>query len=183
MSRLGCRRAFEVSIVSASRAARFGQIIRARRRELDLTQEEVAKRIKVSQSLVQLLESGKRSPRPEVIQPLAEVLGFDARLLFFLARPNARAIFSSSLMARKPGVLNFLYYKRTKFPANPVLSARRRFKHDHLLRRFHDISDAEMEMLSRVASLGEVRSAREFLYVLNAVRQVIGTAIEGALCW
>jgi hypothetical protein len=49
------------------------------------------------------------------------------------------------------------------------------FKEDELLRRLHRISDAEMEMLSHVASLGEVRSAQEFLYVLNAVRQVIGS--------
>lgn len=48
------------------------------------------------------------------------------------------------------------------------------FKDDELLRRLHRLSDSEMGMLSHVASLGEVRSAREFLYVLNAVRQVIG---------
>ena len=49
----------------------------------------------------------------------------------------------------------------------------KQFKDNDQLRRLFSISDAEMEMLSRVASLGEVRSVRQFLYVLNAVRQVI----------
>jgi len=136
--------------LSASGAARFGQIVRARRRQLDLTQEQVAQTIRTSQQFLCRPESGKRNPSETIIKRLAKVLGFDARKLFLLARPT---IFNLS--------------------PTPVLSARKRFKNDKLFRRFHDISDAEMEMLSRVASLGEVRSVRQFLYVLNAVRQVI----------
>jgi transcriptional regulator with XRE-family HTH domain len=145
--------------LSASRAARFGQIIRARRRQLDLTLEEVAKRIKTSQQFVGRLESGKKGPSEKIITRLAKVLGFDARKLFFLARQDAHTILNLS-------------------PANPVPSARKRFKKDNLLRRFHKIPDAEMEMLSHVASLGEVRSADEFIYVLNAVRIAIYPALE-----
>jgi transcriptional regulator with XRE-family HTH domain len=139
-----------------SRAVGFGQIIRARRRQLDLTLEEVAKRIKTSQQFVGRLESEKRRPSETTIKRLAKVLGFDTRKLFLLARPT---IFNLS--------------------PTPVLSARKRFKNDNLLRRFHDISDAEMEMLSHVASLGEVRSAREFIYVLNAVRLAMDPAMDG----
>jgi hypothetical protein len=62
---------------------------------------------------------------------------------------------------------------------NPALddyvgSAWVHFKEDARVRRLHSISDEEMAMLSCVASLGEVRSARECIYVLNAVRQTIG---------
>ena len=159
MSRLGCRRGFEISILSASRAARFGQIIRARRRQLDLTLEEVAKRIKTSQQFVGQLESGQKGPSETIVKRLAKVLGFDARKLFLLARQHAHTALNLS-------------------PTNPVVSARKRFKNDNLLRRLHKMSDAEIEMLSHVASLGEVRSAQEFIYVLNAARLAMDPALD-----
>ena len=55
-----------------------------------------------------------------------------------------------------------------------VGSAWEQFRNDDHIRRLYSISDGEMEMLSRVASLGEVRSPREFIYILNSVRQALG---------
>jgi hypothetical protein len=49
----------------------------------------------------------------------------------------------------------------------------KQFKNDHRIRRLYNISDDEMKFLSGVASLGEVRSARDFIFVLNAVRQTM----------
>jgi hypothetical protein len=104
---------------------------------------------------VSLLELGKRGASETIIKRLAKVLGLDRRELFLFMHPGAQTILNLPI-------------------SNPVLSARKRFKNDNLLRRFHNISVAEMEFLSYVASLREVRSAREFLYVLNTVRQAIG---------
>src|SRR6266446_7299217 len=70
----------------------FGQVIRERRRQLDLTQEEVARRIATSTPYVGHLESGKRHPSDKVVTRLADVLGLDRRDLFFLANPNAKAL-------------------------------------------------------------------------------------------
>src|SRR6202140_5908900 len=70
----------------------FGQVIRERRRQLDLTQEEVAHRIKTSTPYVGHLESGKRHPSDKILTRLAEVLGLDRRELFFLANPRAQAL-------------------------------------------------------------------------------------------
>jgi hypothetical protein len=56
---------------------------------------------------------------------------------------------------------------------SPVLSAWEQFKNDDLLRGHHSIANAEMEMLSSVASLGEVPSPREYIYVLNVIRNVM----------
>ena len=145
--------------MARSTAIRLGQIIRARRRQLDLTQKQIAKRIKTSHTFVALLESGKRCTSETIVKRLATVLGFDWRELFLLVHPGAHTFINLS-------------------PDNPVLSARKRFKNDDLIRRFHDISDAEMEMLSHVASLGEVRAAREFIYILNAVRIGIHPPLE-----
>src|SRR5215471_12172231 len=75
-----------------SRERTFGQVIRERRRQLDLTQEEVARRIKTSTPYVGHLESAKRHPSDKIVTRLAEVLGLDRRELFFLANPRAHAL-------------------------------------------------------------------------------------------
>jgi transcriptional regulator with XRE-family HTH domain len=133
----------------------FGQVIRERRRHLDLTQEEVAHRIKTSTPYVGHLESGKRHPSDKILTRLAEVLGLDRREIFFLANPRAHALLS---------------------PETPSTSvpAWEDFRKNDQLRRVHSISNDEMEMLSRVAMLGEVRSARDFIYILNTIRHAVG---------
>src|ERR1700682_6089046 len=72
----------------------FGQVIRDRRRQLDLTQQEIARQIKTSTPYVGHLESSKRHPSDKVLSRLAEVLGLDRRELFFLANPRAQALLS-----------------------------------------------------------------------------------------
>jgi transcriptional regulator with XRE-family HTH domain len=70
----------------------FGQVIRDRRRQLDLTQQEIARRIKTSTPYVGHLESGKRHPSDKVLRRLAEVLRLDCRQLFLLANPHSRIV-------------------------------------------------------------------------------------------
>ena len=138
-----------------SKERNFGQIIRERRRQLDLTQEEVARRIKTSTPYVGHLESGKRHPSDKIVTRLAEVLGLDRRELFFLANPRAQALLNPE-------------------PETQASSAWEEFRHNEQLRRIHTITNEEMDMLSRVALLGEVRSPRDFIYILNTVRHAVG---------
>jgi len=133
----------------------FGDVIRERRRQLDLTQEEVAERIKTSTPYVGHLESGKRNPSDKILTRLAEVLGLDRRELFFLANPRAHALLSEE-------------------PKSTPASAWEDFRKNEQLRRVHNVSNDEMEMLSRVALCGDVRSPRDFVYILNTVRHAIG---------
>jgi len=133
----------------------FGQVIRERRRQLDLTQEEVAHRIKTSTPYVGHLESSKRHPSDKILTRLAEVLGLDRRELFFLANPRAQALLTPEVEAVQD-------------------SAWDDFRKNEQLRRAHNITGDEMEMLSRVALLGDVRSARDFIYILNTVRHAVG---------
>jgi len=133
----------------------FGQVIRERRRQLDLTQEEVAKRIKTSTPYVGHLESAKRHPSDKIVTRLAEVLGLDRRELFFLANPRAQALLTPEADSAQD-------------------SAWEDFRKNEQLRRIHNISNDEMEMLSRVALLGDVRSPRDFIYILNTVRHAVG---------
>ena len=133
----------------------FGEVIRERRRQLDLTQEEVANRVKTSTPYVGHLESGKRNPSDKILTRLAEVLGLDRRELFFLANPRAQELLSEETESE-------------------TASAWEDFKKNEQLRRVHNVSSDEMEMLSRVALCGDVRSPRDFVYILNTVRHAVG---------
>jgi len=141
--------------MARSRGRNFGQVIRERRRQLDLTQEEVAHRIKTSTPYIGHLESGKRHPSDKIVTRLADVLGLDRRDLFFLANPRAQALLSPEA------------------ESSPA-SAWEDFTKNEQLRRIHNISNDEMEMLSRVALLGDVRSPRDFIYILHTVRHAVG---------
>jgi transcriptional regulator with XRE-family HTH domain len=129
----------------------FGQVIRERRRQLGLTQNTVARRIGASTPYVGHLESGKRHPSEKIVSRIASVLGFDARALYFLANPGARELLDQR---SKPG----------------AASSWEAFCKDARLRRIHNVTPKEMEMLSRVALLGDVRSSRSFIYILNTIR-------------
>ena len=130
----------------------FGAVIRERRRRLDLTQEEVARRIRTSTPYIGHLESGKRHPSEKVIARLSEVLGLQSRALFLLANPRARDLLTS---ANSGGGHR---------------SAWDEFRHDERMRRAHNISAEEMEVLGRVAAMGEAHGPRDFIYILNAIR-------------
>ncbi len=130
----------------------LGQRLRDRRRQLELTQEQVARRIKTSTPYIGHIESGKRRPSDEILTRLADALGFDPRELFFLANPNARALFNP---------------KSREQPA----SAWEEFRSDERLHRLHQITQREMHTLAQVALMGDVRSSRDFIYILNTIRQ------------
>ena len=53
----------------------FGQVIRERRRKLDLTQQELARRIETSMPYIALLETGARHPSDKVVRKLADGTG------------------------------------------------------------------------------------------------------------
>jgi len=108
----------------------LGQMLRERRRKLDLTQLEVARRIGTSTPYIGHLEAGKRHPSDKVIGRLAEVLGFEGRELFFAANPRA-----IELMQPLSG------QKRR--------SAWEEFRRDTRLHRVHAITEDELELLGR----------------------------------
>jgi len=133
----------------------FANVIRERRRQLDLTQEKVALEIDTSVPYVGLLEAGKRHPSEKVVSKIADVLGLDARELFFLANPGAKNLVAPPT-------------------ESSGASAWHAFCQDQNLRESHNITDQEMRLLSQVAMMGEVRSSRDFLFILNTIRQSLG---------
>src|SRR5690349_6773692 len=129
----------------------FAFLIRSRRRQLDLTQEEVARRIGISTAYIAHLESDRRHPSETVVVQLAGVLGLDPRELFFLANPQTK-----SLMAHQM--------------EDATTSVWDAFAQDEKLQRAHMITEQEMQTLSSVALMGEVKSSRDFIFILQAIR-------------
>jgi hypothetical protein len=86
---------------------------------------------------------------------LAKVLGLDPRELFFLANPGTQRLIFRNQESKSE-------------------SSWATFRNDPILRRIHNISEQEMRALSGVARLGEVKSPRDFLLILNTIRHVIG---------
>ena len=141
--------------MTRTRQRSFGQVIRERRRQLDLTQADTARGIKTSTPYVGHLESNKRHPSDKTIARLAEVLGLDRRELFFLANPRALALLSPEIKSTAD-------------------SAWDDFRKNEHLRRVHNIASDEMKMLSQVSLLGGEPSAHDFIYILNTVRHAVG---------
>jgi transcriptional regulator with XRE-family HTH domain len=133
----------------------FARVIRERRRQLDLTQEEVARRINTSIPYIGLLEAAKRHPSEKIVAKLAIELGFEPRELFFLANPATRVLISERL--ESSGV-----------------SAWDAFLSDEKLREIHTITGQEMAILSKVAMMGDARSPGDFIFILNCVRHALG---------
>jgi transcriptional regulator with XRE-family HTH domain len=144
----------EVKVASITTQT-FGQVIRARRRKLDLTQQDLARRIEMSMPYIALLETGARHPSDKVVRRLAEALALDPRELFFLANPGTKALISQEQKTSEA-------------------SAWDGFVKDETLRKVHNITDQEMQTLSQVALMGEARSSRDFLFILNTIRQAFG---------
>jgi transcriptional regulator with XRE-family HTH domain len=133
----------------------FARRIRSRRHSLGLTQEEIARRIGTTTPYVGHLESGKRHPSENVVVKLADALGIDRAQLFLLANPQAGAIIAQPAVSSDD-------------------SSWEQFRKDKRLHRVHNISAEEMALLARVDMLGRVRCPRDFLFILNTIRQALG---------
>ena len=136
----------------------FGKAIRNRRRERNLTQGEVASRIKTSTPYVAQLELGKRHPSDKIVTRLAEVLGLDQRELFLLANPHIEALVDTQPQMTESS-----------------LSAWEQLRQDEKLQREHNITNQEMDMLSQLERCYFARfgSARDLIFVLRTMRQAL----------
>jgi transcriptional regulator with XRE-family HTH domain len=128
-------------------------LIRARRCALNLTQKQIADRVKVSASYICNLEAGRRHPSAEAVTKLADVLGLDSHDLFLFTIPNIAMHLSDS-------------------PPNSSSRWESVLKDKGFLET-HRISTREVAILSRVSTMGEVRSAQDVVFILNTIRRAL----------
>lgn len=132
----------------------LGTIIHRRRRQLELTQQEIARRIGVRANYIGYLERDLRRPSTGVLGKLAKALDLDQEELFFLAHPQVRS------------------FIHTEAP-DPKESAWDRFRTNKRLHTRHGITPAELKALQHLSALGPVRSSRDYLFILQAIRQAL----------
>jgi transcriptional regulator with XRE-family HTH domain len=146
--------------MATEKSRTLGEVLRRRRRELDMTQSELAQMLGTSTPYVGLLESDQRRPSDTIVTRLADALGLESSELFFLANPNARALLQPNGNGNGNG-----HSKQG--------SAWEQFRNDERLHRLHSVTTDEMKMLSQVALMGEIASERDFVYILNTVRHAL----------
>ena len=134
----------------------LGDYLRKRRLELDLTQAEVAKKVKVAQNFVAYLENDQRKPSHDLLKKLAEVLNLPSGRLYVLAHPEMQEMIS-------------VEGERIQSKMSPALEDLRR---DTDLRRQHAITDQEIDQLASIRARGEIRKKEDYVFLLMSIRQV-----------
>jgi transcriptional regulator with XRE-family HTH domain len=135
----------------------LGGVLKERRDLMGLTQRQLAARLGVKASHVAYLENGRRRPSLSLLRRLADVLGLDKESTFLLAHPEARDLISRHQAD---------HVRRTE-------NVWRKFLNDRsVIARYH-IKPGEMRILKQVNMLGRVSSPRQFLFILNSIRQAV----------
>ncbi len=131
-----------------------GMLKRARR-ELGMTQRELARQTGVEPSHIHYIENGKRRPSLPLVRRIADALGLNRRELLFLCHPESRYLVGAF--------------------ANPTLAKRtdswQRFASNRALLKRHHITPAELRLLKQVSLLEDVSSYQHFIFVINSIRQ------------
>jgi transcriptional regulator with XRE-family HTH domain len=135
----------------------LGPVVKKRREALGLSQRELARRLGVKASHVGYLETGRRRPSLSLLNRIAGVLGLEREPLLLLAHPEAKALLGrpDPTQPEKP---NHAWHS---FVGNR-----------NMLRR-NEITSRELKVLKQVNALGKISSPRQFLFVLNSIRQAV----------
>lgn len=136
----------------------LGEVLRHKREILGLTQRALARQLGVKSSHVTYLESDRRRPSLALLSRIADVLGLEKEPLFLLAHPEA-----ISFVGARPEVSQ-------RDQARKVWDD---FVSNQAVIEHHRINPAELKVLSQISLLGRVTAPRNFLFILNAIRQAV----------
>jgi transcriptional regulator with XRE-family HTH domain len=135
----------------------LGPLIKHRRDALRLTQRELASKLGVRASHIAYIENGMRRPSLSVLRKIAATLALDKQKLLLMTYPEVR----------------YLLAKAHQQAPSRRDDAWRAFASDRKLLSTHSITKPELNILRQVSSLGRVTTPRQFIYVLNAIRQAL----------
>lgn len=133
----------------------LGELLKRRRHDLDLTQRELADKLRVRASHIAYLESGKRKPSLNLMARLAATLDVSRQQLFVLAHPEAASMINQSAPALQRPV--------DAWRQSPVI--------DREFLKRHKVTGREMRAFKQLSLLGYVLSRHQFLAVLTMIRE------------
>jgi transcriptional regulator with XRE-family HTH domain len=137
----------------------FGDIIYRRRKALNMTQEALAEKVGVKPTYIGYLERGKRHASPRIAGALADHLGLNRSYLFLASNPVVREFLQ----------INEETYEVSERPLPQSLID---LREDQALRAMHDITDEEVEKLTRLSFLGEARNKFDYVFLLQLIRRI-----------
>jgi len=135
----------------------LGQVLKDRRATLRLTQRDLAAKVNVKPAHVAYIEIGRRRPSLELLGRIADVMGLEKKSLFLLAHPEARSLINGREKTSR---------------SRPKRVWQGFAKNDSVLARY-DIKRRELKVLSQVNLLGKISAPRQFLFILNAIRNAV----------
>jgi transcriptional regulator with XRE-family HTH domain len=135
----------------------LGQTLKRARRALDLTQRELALRVGVQSSHIAYLEADRRRPSLGLLSRLGQALGLERKQLALLACPEARSFLQVKARRRRRD------------------QAWRQFINDKALLARHGVKPRELRVLAKTNLLGAITAPRDFLFILNSIRQARDT--------
>jgi transcriptional regulator with XRE-family HTH domain len=127
------------------------------RKRLGLTQRQLASQIGINSSHLSYLEADRRRPSLGLVGRLAEALQLEQHKLGLLACPEARQFLK--VKARRP---------------SPEQAWRKFASDKALLARYH-VEPDELRVLAKTNLLGVITAPRDFLFILNSIRQARDT--------
>ncbi len=137
----------------------LGSVLKKQREILGLTQRELALKLDVKPSHVAYLEKDRRRPSLGLVSRIADVLGLEKEPLFLLAHPEASTLLTGRRDPSVPSSNSDQVWR--DFTGNKAMLAR------------YNVQPRELKVLSQVNLLGKVAAPRQFLFILNAIRQAV----------
>jgi transcriptional regulator with XRE-family HTH domain len=139
-----------------SRRNALGRVIKERRKELALTQRELAKQLGVEASHVAYLEGGKRKPSLTLMARLEQALGISRQRIFLLSHPEAATVVNPAAADQ---------------PRGQTANEWRQFIADRAFVKRHQITRRELQAFKELRLLGYVLSRHQLLAILTMIRE------------
>jgi transcriptional regulator with XRE-family HTH domain len=136
-----------------------GLLLKDHRLVLKLSQRELARRLGVAPAYISAIESDRRRPSLPLVRRFADVLGLNRETLLLLSHPEAKLLIGEN--------------RQNSTEPTGKDRAWRDFKANESLLLRHNVKPQELRLLSRLRRLGEIHHPRDFLHILNAIRQAI----------
>ncbi len=134
----------------------LGRLIKQKRKELQLTQRALAKKLGVEASHVAYLEGGKRKPSLTLMARLEDALGVSRQQIFLLSHPEAAEVVNP--VDRIPS-----RHERAE--------GWRQLVTDRAFVKRHQITHRELRAFKELSLLGYVLSRHQLLAILTMIRE------------
>jgi transcriptional regulator with XRE-family HTH domain len=138
----------------------FGAILFRRRKELGLTQSQLAQRIGVQPNYIVYLEKGERKPSDRTVLKIARALELDRGDLYLAANPQVREFLDVN--------------DENELVLDGMADGLRRLVEDADLCKRFEITEDEIASVARLRLRGRVTTAEQYLTLILLLRRLFG---------